>query len=64
MKKTQMKYQNVTNAPLLTDEPGKKVIELLCVPELHLLIGQCIFLHNFNSDKKLFYLINLYKILK
>ena len=35
-----MKYQNVTNPPLLTSAASTKVIEVLSIPELHLLIGK------------------------
>jgi hypothetical protein len=39
IKKSQMKFQNVTNAPLLTTEPHQKILGALAIPELHLLIG-------------------------
>ena len=37
--KTQRQFQNVVNQPLLTGGLDKKVIEIICVPELHLLLG-------------------------
>ena len=39
IKRTQQKYQNVTNPPLLTADDSKLIIEVLCIPELHILIG-------------------------
>ena len=39
-KKTKMKFDNVTNAPLITSSPDKKIIESLSVPELHILLGK------------------------
>jgi hypothetical protein len=39
VKKTKQKYHNVTNDPLLTRDADTLVLKLLCVPELHLLIG-------------------------
>ena len=35
-------YQNVVNEPLITGDADKKVLEILCVPELHLLLGRII----------------------
>ena len=37
--KTQQLYQNFTNHPLITSLPDKLIIEMLAVPELHLLLG-------------------------
>ena len=52
--KKQKFYQNVTNPPLLTGDAGKLVLEILGVPELHLLIGMedqnfgaCLFINFF-----------------
>ena len=39
MRKTQQRFQNVTNPPLLAGDVDRKVLGLLCVPELHLLLG-------------------------
>ena len=39
MSKKQKFYQNVTNPPLLTGDAGQLVLQILGVPELHLLIG-------------------------
>ena len=39
VKKTQQRFQNVTNPPLLAGDLDQKVLGLLCVPELHLLLG-------------------------
>ena len=38
-KKTQKRFQNVTNPPLLTGSDDKLVLDILAVPELHLLLG-------------------------
>ena len=35
-----MKFSNVINEPLLTGDPNALVIDLLNIPELHLLIGK------------------------
>ena len=37
--KKQKDYQNVINAPLITGRPDQTVMETLCLPELHLLLG-------------------------
>ena len=37
--RTQQLYQNFTNHPLITSLPDKLIIEILAVPELHLLLG-------------------------
>ena len=37
--KSQKKFQNVVNSPLLIGRPDQKVLGLVSVPELHLLIG-------------------------
>jgi hypothetical protein len=39
VKKTQQRFQNVTNQPLLTGDVDDKVLGILAVPELHLLLG-------------------------
>ena len=38
--KKQQFYQNVTNQPLITGDPDKQILNILGVPELHLLIGK------------------------
>ena len=38
-RRNQKKFQNVVNSPLITGDPGQLVLEILSVPELHLLIG-------------------------
>ena len=37
--KKQKDYQNVIKAPLITGRPDQSVMEILCLPELHLLLG-------------------------
>ena len=37
--KNQKIFENVTNTPLLTSSAEKKIIEIISVPELHLLLG-------------------------
>ena len=37
--KTQKSFDNVTNPPLITASADKLILEILCVPELHLLLG-------------------------
>ena len=37
--KTQKNFDNVTNPPLITSPVETQIIEILCVPELHLLLG-------------------------
>ena len=41
--KNQQLYQNCVNEPLITDQVDKLVIDILSIPELHLLIG--IYIH-------------------
>ena len=36
-----MKFSNVINEPVLSGSPDKLVLDLLNIPELHLLIGRC-----------------------
>ena len=38
-----MKYDNVTNPPLITTSVNKQILGILVVPELHLLIGKNVF---------------------
>lgn len=55
MKKTQQRFQNVTNSPLLTVDVDRTVLRLLSVPELHLLLGKEILFNslmiNMNSNR-------------
>ena len=37
--RNQSLYQNIINASLITGSPEEKVIEIISVPELHLLLG-------------------------
>ena len=38
--KKQQEFENVTNPPLLTSSPDKLIIEILSVPQLHILLGK------------------------
>ena len=57
-KKKQKNYQNVTNSPLLTGSADKQLLSILCVPELHLLLGEYteISTHQKNKQKNCRYL--------
>ena len=39
VRRTQQKFQNVINEPLLTGKPDDLILGLLAPPELHILIG-------------------------
>ena len=48
----QKNFQNVVNSPLLTGDESTKVIEIISVPELHLLLGRLpykVYIHIFYS---------------
>ena len=38
--KKQQEFENITNPPLLTSSPDKLIIEILSVPQLHILLGK------------------------
>ena len=37
-----MKFSNIINEPLLTGDPDTLVLQLINIPELHLLIGRMV----------------------
>ena len=52
--KKQKEYENVTHEPLVSGDAETFVLDILCVPELHLLLGKNLYI--FVVVKKMFHL--------